>query len=237
MSGLGKIGITILKKTGKMILILLLSFVGVIALYMMCAFGFSKIAVNKNFKNDTTNSAITIYLITNGVHTDLVMPIRTPCKDWSDQLKTEYTTANDLTAHLVAVGWGDKGFYLNTSEWSDLKFSTAFNALFFMSTTALHITFYRNPEPGKSCKKISISAQSYQSIVQYVESYFQKTEKGNYILIKGAPAYGRLDCFFEAKGTYNLFFTCNTWINCALKQGKLKASLWTPFDNGVMRWY
>ncbi|MFM7854609.1 MAG: DUF2459 domain-containing protein [Flammeovirgaceae bacterium] len=45
------------------------------------------------------------------------------------------------------------------------------------------------------------------------------------------------DSFYEAKGTYNLFFTCNTWVNEGLKKAGLKACLWTPFDSGLLRKY
>jgi hypothetical protein len=38
-------------------------------------------------------------------------------------------------------------------------------------------------------------------------------------------------------GSYNLFHTCNTWTNDALKAGGQKACWWTPFDAGIFRQY
>jgi uncharacterized protein (TIGR02117 family) len=199
---------------------------------MLCAFVFSRIPVNKNFKDDTSATGIEIYLLSNGVHTDVVLPIRNICKDWGTQIKTAYTLANDTSVKYAAIGWGDKGFYLDTPEWSDLKFSTAFNAMFFLSSTAMHVTLYRNLYPGTHCKKVRISAESYRKLVLYIDNSFQKTDNGNYMPIKGH--YDRYDCFFEARGTYNLFYTCNCWTNSALKHGNLKACLWTPFDKGIL---
>ena len=49
--------------------------------------------------------------------------------------------------------------------------------------------------------------------------------------------YGNNDQFYEAVGSYSCFKTCNTWTNQALKESKLKACLWTPFDFGIISKY
>ena len=53
----------------------------------------------------------------------------------------ENTKSKDSTAEYLAFGWGDKGFYLDTPEWSDLKASTAFKAAFALGNSAMHTTF------------------------------------------------------------------------------------------------
>ena len=45
------------------------------------------------------------------------------------------------------------------------------------------------------------------------------------------------DAFYDAKGKYSLFYTCNTWANCALKAANQKASLWTVYDKGIFCHY
>ncbi|HBO38902.1 MAG TPA: hypothetical protein DD638_09600, partial [Pasteurellaceae bacterium] len=59
---------------------------------------------------------ITIYLLSNGVHTDLVMPSKTEQKDWTSVFAAE-NTLGGLPEQWIAVGWGDKGFYLETPTW------------------------------------------------------------------------------------------------------------------------
>lgn len=49
--------------------------------------------------------------------------------------------------------------------------------------------------------------------------------------------YSVLDDFYKAKGSYSLIKTCNTWVNSGFKYSGLRASLWTPFDFGLINQY
>lgn len=138
---------------------------------------------------------------------------------------------------FVAFGWGDKSFYLETPNWSDLKFKVAFNAVFGLSTTAIHATFYNSLQENESCKEIRISQQEYNKLCKYILQSFQLNEKSETINIPTNANYGNTDAFYEAKGTYNLFFTCNTWANNALKVSGLSCCLWTIFDTGIFLKY
>ena len=117
----------ILLSSIKSFLIFISGFLGLLLVYLSFAFILSIIPVNKNF-TETKESGIVIYLLTNGVHLDIVVPKVSNYKDWREDL--EINPFIDTQVNLVAFGWGDRDFYLNTPEWSDLTFSTAFNALF-----------------------------------------------------------------------------------------------------------
>ncbi len=136
----------------------------------------------------------------------------------------------------IGFGWGDKGFYLNTPEWADLKFSTAFNAAFYLGTSAMHATFYKQIRESESCVKIKISKAEYEKLIAYIETSFQYDKDGNPLLIN-ATTYGQNDSFYEANRKYHLFYTCNTWANNALKASDQKAALWTPSDKGIFCHY
>lgn len=205
-----------------------------LAVYGLAAFSLSKITVNSEAENQAKE--VTIYIMTNGVHTDLILPIKNETKDWSQQIKIENTKAKDSTAQYVAFGWGDKGFYLDTPEWSDLKFSTAFNAAFGLSNSAMHTTFCKSVKESKTCVKIEVSKENYQKLVTYIESGFQYDANQNPIFIE-ATTYGKNDSFYEANGKYNLFQTCNSWANTALKESNQKAAFWTVTDTGIFNHY
>lgn len=202
--------------------------------YALAAFSLSRITVNKDAENQPKE--VSVYIMTNGVHTDLVVPITNEIKDWTQEIKFENTKAKDSTANFLAFGWGDKGFYLNTPEWSDLKASTAFNAAFGLSSTAMHTTFYKSLKESKSCVKIAVSKENYQMLVDYIESGFQHDQNQNPIYIEAAT-YGKNDSFYEANGKYNLFQTCNSWANSGLKSANQKAALWTVTDTGIFCHY
>lgn len=62
-------------------------------------------------------------------------------------------------------------------------------------------------------------------------------DKNELQLIDTDQNYGANDVFYNAKGTYNLFYTCNTWANNALKAAGLKACLFTLWDKGIFYHY
>ncbi len=106
-----------IKKLLKYIAIFILS----LFTYLLIVTLLSFISVNEDLAEN--QQEIPIYILTNGVHTDIVLPIKNEHHDWSTQLKFEHTKSKDSTYQYVALGWGDKGFYLETPTWADLKTS------------------------------------------------------------------------------------------------------------------
>ena len=213
---------------------LILGILAFIVVYIAIAVIIPRFAVNKT--DDNPKEDVAIFIQTNGVHTDIVVPVKTEFKDWSKSVKFEDIASKDTTMQYIAFGWGDKGFYLNTPEWSDLKFSTAFKAAFNLGTSAMHATFMKNVNENEERIRININKEEYAQLVEYIESSFQKDVNGNIILIH-TTTYGQNDSFYEAKRKYNLFYTCNTWANNALKAANQKAALWTPSDTGIFCHY
>ncbi len=206
-----------------------------VIIYFIAAFGLSYLTSNSDFKQ-CGKDAVEVYVLTNGIHTDIVCPLKNQYKDWSSLADPADTPSGDTTADLAAFGWGDKGFYLETKTWDELKFSTAFKAMFFLSSSAMHVSFYKKLTVGESCKKICISKESYLQLVDYIAASFDTDSLGNSIRIPDA-SYRDNDSFYEAKRTYNLFYTCNTWANSGLKSAGLKACMWTPFTKGILSKY
>jgi len=89
---------------------------------------------------------------------------------------------------------------------------------------------------GENCRKIKISTDEYQNLVNYISESFQLDANQKVQWISG-DTYGNRDAFYEAKGSYSLFYTCNTWANNALKAAHQKASLWTVYDKGIFYHY
>lgn len=189
-------------------------------------------------KKPTTEIAdVPIYIYTNGVHTDLVMPIQSKTLDWSDKLPFRNTKSQQTDFDYVGIGWGDKGFYLDTPTWSQLKPTTAFYAAFWLGESAMHCTFYKAMQEGADCKKIMLTQTQYQALTNFVDAKFDKNANGKNILIPTKAVYGDNDSFYEAQGSYSFLNTCNTWTNNALKIAGQKAALWTATDFGIFHHY
>lgn len=223
----------ILKRTAKVLLYIVL-FLGI---YVLAGLLVPFIPVNKNKDYQSPND-LTIYIMSNGVHTDIVVPVKTEWMDWTRYISYADTDLKDSSYAYVGIGWGDKGFYLQTPTWADLKFSTAFKAMTGLSSSAIHATFYKNIVPDSSTVAINISKEDYRDLTQFITQSFDLDDKGGSIHIPSVnDGYGDMDAFYEAKGSYNLFYTCNTWSNNALKAAHQKAALWTLLDKGIFRHY
>jgi len=209
--------------------------VGIVVLYV--ALGYFLPFIEVSAKDDGQKKEIPVYIYTNGVHTDIVMPVKNDVQDWSTKISFSNTKSKSTDYNYVGIGWGDKGFYLETPTWADLKFSTAFKAAFWLSESAMHCTFYKTMKEGDDCKKIMISKDQYKKLVDFVDAKFDKDQNGNYNLVPTNAVYGNDDAFYDAQGKYSFLNTCNTWANDALKAADQKAAFWTPSDYGIFLHY
>jgi uncharacterized protein (TIGR02117 family) len=201
-----------------------------VVLYGLSSVILSRIAVNKNPKAGT----IPVFVRTNGVHTDIVVPARTAVIDWTEIIRYEHTQVTDTTAAYLGFGWGDRDFYLNTPNWSDLKLKTAFNAAFYLGTSAVHTEYEIGMAESGTCRKMMLTEPDYRRLVFFIRKSLKQTKDGRAVWIKGS-GYGASDTFYEGMGRYSLFKTCNTWTNEALKAANQKAAVWAITEDGVMR--
>ncbi len=169
-----------------------------------------------------------IYLSTNGIHLDIILPIE--LMDTSLQADL----ALSPNARYAALGWGDRAFYLYTPTWQDLTFWNTFRAAFLKSPTLMHLTQYR--QVRQNWVAVPISATQLEHLNQFIATSFRLDENGNKQLLPN-QSYGTNDAFFEAVGSYSALYNCNTWANDAFKKSGLKACYWTVFDFGLLGKY
>ena len=85
------------------------------------------IPVNNDFVS--SEDGIKLYVVSNAVHADIIVPTTTSVVDWYATFGNAKFTKDVSDQSHVAFGWGDRGFFLETETWDDLKLSTAANAL------------------------------------------------------------------------------------------------------------
>jgi len=173
---------------------------------------------------------VEVFVCSNGVHTDLVLPAVTDVMDWTVVLpRSDFPLAPADATHL-SFGWGDRAFYLETRHWSDLNPRTAWRALFGGGPTVLHVHHLRRPVAGEDCGRLVLGHGAYGRLVAYVRAAFRSDRP-----ILGA-SYSGDDRFYEANGTYSPVLTCNEWTARALRAAGVPMGIWTPLAGGVMRW-
>lgn len=221
-----------IKKIFKYILFSIITLIVLVGIYLLTERILSRISVNESETSEPKN--ITMYVMSNDVHTDLVFPTKNEFIDWTNLFPFENNLGKKTHFKYIAIGWGDKGFYLNTPEWKDLKVSTALVAATGIGETALHVTYYNNIKLDDLTKPIEISENQYLALIKYIENSIEFGSNGKPQLIETTAQYGQNDAFYEAHRSYSIFFTCNSWTNDALKSAGIKASKWVAFDKGIL---
>lgn len=210
-----------------------LGFVGFVILYLIVAWLMAVIPYNRNFKE--TVGGVPIYLVSNGVHMDLAIPLATACKDWSTFLDTSTFEPPKSKFEYISFGWGDKGFFMDTPTWADLKFMTAFRAAFWLSESAMHVALLEQaPTLSEKVKLVYVSETQYAALVDYIMSSFAMLN-GRVERVDRESYYPHMnDNFYEGIGRYNLFKTCNNWANRGLKKTGIRTAIWAPFDKSIL---
>ncbi|MFK7783788.1 MAG: TIGR02117 family protein [Crocinitomicaceae bacterium] len=215
----------IAKKTIRVFLIALECFFGFICFYIV----FALFGMIFSCGQVDSRKEISVYIRSNGVHTDICMPTTTHQKDWLELFDVDdYKDQNHLD--YIAIGWGDKGFFLDTPTWAELKASTAIKAIFLPSPTAMHVEFMDKPQSSETIREVKISRKSYFRMIHFVESTFLM--KDNVPILIPGHGYGLTDNFYEAHGNYHMFNTCNVWTNDAMKSASIPTSIFSILPEG-----
>ena len=174
-------------------------------------------------ESQQTADGIEIFISSNGIHVDLVLPVVNPIMDW----RGAGLLVLPSTTHL-AFGWGQREFYLKTRTWADFSVLTGIRAVLWRPDTLMHVT--ERTAPPRDAIRLRLSHDQYSRLVRYIRGSFA----GKVQRVPGA-GYGEYDNFYEGAGTYSPFMTCNEWANRALSVAGVRAALWSPLPYGVMR--
>ncbi len=187
--------------------------------YLIISFILTFITISGN--NDPAEKTHSIYLSSNGLHLEVIIPKQDLDPAILEGLKSE------SKEQFFSFGWGDRTFYIKTSTPSDFTITNKCKAAFINTPALLHVTRYTSVK--SDWVEIKMTPIQFTKLNIYINNTF-RLDKGNKKIILPGLGYHKNDDFYEANGSYNCLNTCNTWINTALKQSGIKACLWTPYD-------
>jgi len=178
------------------------------------------------------DAGVTVFVNTNGVHTGIGMPIHNQIMDWRPYVPAAHLR-QPIAANYIIVGYGHRDFYLNTAGWADLTPSLAFNATLGLGPTLLHVDHVRDPQEHSEQRSLTLSLDEYRRLVAFVRPRFKLDGQGRTIPVLGR-GYTPHDMFYEARGGYSAWFTCNEWTGRALRAAGVRMGFWTPLEQSVM---
>jgi uncharacterized protein (TIGR02117 family) len=200
-------------------------------LYALAAGVLGQIPQHNGFVS--VENGIPVHVMSNGVHTDIVLPVRTQVIDWSLEFPpADFRYLPEPTSH-ISFGWGDRGFYFDTPYWSDLRFSTAFVALTGLGRAVMHVEYGYEPLPGADVAQVRLPAAQYCALVQHIRAAFERDTKGALLHYPGR-GYFDTDAFYAARGRFSLFATCNDWVRKILAATCIRTPLWSPFSGPLL---
>jgi uncharacterized protein (TIGR02117 family) len=201
-------------------------------LYFLAALILGAIPANRGWHQ--AKAGVQIFVRTNGVHTWILVPKVTPEMDWRPLVPGGHLRDPRWgNGNYVALGYGNRTFYLETPTWGDLSMKNAFLAAFGRGRSLIHADHDQDPRAGPDQRPITLSHEEYRRLVEFARGSFQVDEQGHTIPLIGR-GYGASDMVYEAVGPYNAFYTCNGWTGRALREAGVKVGVWTPLSQSIM---
>jgi uncharacterized protein (TIGR02117 family) len=177
---------------------------------------------------------VQLYVRTNGVHTWILMPKVTPIMDWRPYAPPAHLRDPRYgRGDYIAVGYGNRQFYLNTPTWADLTVRNAAYAIFGGGPPLLHVEHDYRPRPTEHTRPLRVTPDQYRRLVEFVRVRFRLDARGRTIPVLGR-GYNEWDMFYEANGGYGFVLTCNEWTGRALRAAGVRTGLWTPLAQSIM---
>ena len=193
------------------------------ALYLVAALVGSLVPVNRSWTE--VEQGTTIYIADNGIHADIVMPVRAHGLDWAPYFsKTDFAAA-DPNADWISFGSGEERVYLNTPTWWDITPRTVWSAV-TGGRRVMHVEYVK--DPSFAVRQIRLRPEEYRRLWAAIRADFNGAPSRI-----DHPGYGCCDAFYWATGKANAVFTCNAWAANRLRLAGIETSLWPPFVQGL----
>lgn len=175
---------------------------------------------------------VTIWVENNGIHTGLVLPLVAAGVDWRSIARPEHLRDPRLASDWLAIGWGDRDFFLGTPTWADVNARTVIAAAIGSSATLVHVEHIRRPQTGPDVRAVTLRLEEYRRLAAFVRGSIDTRGAR----LRWQHGYARYDAFYAGTGRYSAITTCNEWTGEVLRQASVRMGRWTPFPATVMAW-
>jgi uncharacterized protein (TIGR02117 family) len=169
-----------------------------------------------------------IYLYADTAHTEIIMPISYFKPEYQQKFPELLKNRSD---GYLAFSYGEKEFLMKVPTWEDIKIELALKALFINTPALIRVGYYYDIKKD-ICTKINLSNSCLKKLNQNIFKSFAIKE--NHFIRYKDPYKEPNIFYFQAKKSYNLFHTCNSWSGDRLREAGLKASYLTPFAQQVI---
>ena len=166
-----------------------LAIVAVAALYLIAAVIGSLVPRNADWQEP--RQGILIFLRTNGVHADIVLPASAAGLDLYRLVPPADIRDPEKADGWIAFGWGQREFYIETPRWADLTVRSALRSV-LGGDALMHVEHLGRPSVSGAMRSIRLDPASYRRLVASVACDFVREESGRTVPLRGR-GYGSSD--------------------------------------------
>ena len=207
---------------------LLIAILAIPAFYLAAALVGSLVPVNAGWREP--DQGIKVYLVDNGTHADLILPVRAAGLDWAPLVPRSDMADARPDMEWIAFGAGERRVYLDTPTWADISLRTLWAAT-TGGERVMHVEY--TSDPSYAARAIRVTPEQYRRLWAAIRAEFRLDGRGHPVRIDH-PGYGPRDAFYEGIGRASALSTCNNWVAGRLRLAGVKTSLWTPFAQGLL---
>ncbi len=178
------------------------------------------------------DAPVAIHVVSNGFHTDIVVPTVNEVMDWRGLMRLSPITRQSLDAPHLAIGWGSRAAYTQLGTLSDLSPGLLLKAIAF-DESVVHLQPVATIRQGESVRRLVLTAEGYARLVHHVEGSLSKAGDGDAIPLDGVT-HGTGDAFLRGRDRFWLLRSCNVWVGEALRAAGRPVGLWTPLAQSLM---
>jgi uncharacterized protein (TIGR02117 family) len=135
-------------------------------LYLLAAIIGSAVPANAAWQEP--RKGVRIFVRTNGVHTWIMVPVAAAGIDWRPLAPAAHIRDSRYAGEYIAIGYGNRDFYLNTPNWSDLSPRTAVAAAVGRGPGLVHVEHERRPRPGADERPIMLTDAAYRRLARHI---------------------------------------------------------------------
>ena len=184
-----------------------------------------------NYSNE--NGAIAIYVYNSGIHTDILVPVKTPLWNWQESIDLQSIDVRSNSLEYLGFGFGDRTFFIETYQGAFPKISSLLSALFLPTPSTILVSFYRNiPHNLPQIKCLKISNYHYLQLANFINNSFQLDSENKKVIIEQLPSYR--GSFYEAKANYSILRSCNDWTAETLRNAEINTPVWSGLSSAIM---
>jgi uncharacterized protein (TIGR02117 family) len=156
---------------------------------------------------------INLFIIKDNIHSDLVFE----SKYWKGLFNTN--------KKYVIIGWGDRKIFLETSSWGKLKLINVIKAFFGLNSSIVRVEYVNELPKNKKINKYKINKNQLSVLKDHVLDSLKNLKK-----IKKLKTYYQKGDFYSSDLRYSCIYTCNNWVNIALRKIGMSNKIWCPIS-------